>query len=232
MVRGLDGFLILVIPAVALCSFEGPGRLVSRFFPVALARGKHLFPFRTEQLSLSAPMVLGSQGPGRVGRRRFFYQRAALRGGSSRWRSGRLEASPAQPISMPASARTSRTGLAAPGLLRLTPGLCGAPEDGSPAACWARTSSCYAPSGGAAASRAMLPCFSCRTAAGLRSLPPTPRRPAHPRGGSTCRTTLTSTRSCADAPTQFARAPLLSRRWPSCGRSSSSSTAAMNTTSR
>ena len=72
MVRGLDGFLILVIPAVALCSFEGPGRLVSRLFPVALARGKHLFPFRTEQLSLSAPMVLGSQGPGRVGRRRFF----------------------------------------------------------------------------------------------------------------------------------------------------------------
>ena len=46
--------------------------MVSRLFPVALARGKHLFPFRTEQLSPSAPMVLGSQGPGRVGRRRFF----------------------------------------------------------------------------------------------------------------------------------------------------------------
>ena len=43
----------------------------SRRFPVAMARGKHLFPFRTEKLSLSAPMVLGSQGPGRVGRRRF-----------------------------------------------------------------------------------------------------------------------------------------------------------------
>jgi hypothetical protein len=40
-------------------------------FPVALARGKHLFPFRTEKLSPSAPMVLGPQGPGRVGRRRF-----------------------------------------------------------------------------------------------------------------------------------------------------------------
>jgi hypothetical protein len=40
-------------------------------FAVAIARGKHLFPFRTEQLSLSAPMVLGPQGPGRVGRRRF-----------------------------------------------------------------------------------------------------------------------------------------------------------------
>src|ERR1700761_7876243 len=37
-----------------------------------MARGKHLFPFRTEPLSPSAPMVLGSQGPGRVGRRRFF----------------------------------------------------------------------------------------------------------------------------------------------------------------
>ena len=37
-----------------------------------MARGKHLFPFRTEKLSPSAPMVLGSQGPGRVGRRRFF----------------------------------------------------------------------------------------------------------------------------------------------------------------
>jgi hypothetical protein len=36
-----------------------------------MARGKHLFPFRTEQLSPSAPMVLGPQGPGRVGRRRF-----------------------------------------------------------------------------------------------------------------------------------------------------------------
>lgn len=69
-----------------LCSFEGPWRARSlRFwrrasanprglakFPVVIARGKHLFPFRTEPLSLSAPMVLGPQGPGRVGRRRFF----------------------------------------------------------------------------------------------------------------------------------------------------------------
>jgi hypothetical protein len=77
MGRGLDGFLYLpfgqAIPAVALCSFEGPGGVVSRPFPVALARGKHLFPFRTEQLSPSAPMVLGPQGPGRVGRRRFTF---------------------------------------------------------------------------------------------------------------------------------------------------------------
>ena len=54
--------------------------MVSHLFPVALARGRHLFPFRTEQLSPSAPMVLGSQGPGRVGRRRFFLDtRAAER---------------------------------------------------------------------------------------------------------------------------------------------------------
>jgi hypothetical protein len=41
---------------------------------VALARGKHLFPFRTEQLSPSAPMVLAPYGAGRVGRRRFFLE--------------------------------------------------------------------------------------------------------------------------------------------------------------
>ena len=69
MGRGLDGFFDA---RVALCSFEGPGEALSRLFPVALARGKHLFPFRTEKLSPSAPMVLGPRGPGRVGRRRFF----------------------------------------------------------------------------------------------------------------------------------------------------------------
>jgi hypothetical protein len=54
MVRGLDGLFfqhrnaaVWVVLVVALCSFEGPRR-VSRLFPVALARGKHLFPFRTE----------------------------------------------------------------------------------------------------------------------------------------------------------------------------------------
>ncbi len=46
-----------------------------------MARGKHLFPFRTEQLSPSAPMVLGSQGPGRVGRRRFFSRQRPPPGG-------------------------------------------------------------------------------------------------------------------------------------------------------
>src|SRR5215472_15004924 len=43
-----------------------------------MARGKHLFPFRTEPLSPSAPMVLGPQGPGRVGRRRFFLQYSVM----------------------------------------------------------------------------------------------------------------------------------------------------------
>src|SRR3954466_11954809 len=52
-------------------------------FPVALAWGKHLFPFRTEQLSPTAPMVLGLRGPGRVGRRRFFFAPRAVREGGS-----------------------------------------------------------------------------------------------------------------------------------------------------
>src|SRR5437588_12295101 len=69
MGRGLDGYLIF--RALALCSFEGPRRGGLYRFPVAMARGKHLFPFRTEPLSPSAPMVLGSQEPGRVGRRGF-----------------------------------------------------------------------------------------------------------------------------------------------------------------
>jgi hypothetical protein len=34
-----------------------------------IAAGIHLFPFRTEKLSPPAPMVLGAQAPGRVGRR-------------------------------------------------------------------------------------------------------------------------------------------------------------------
>ena len=37
--------------------------------------GRHLFPFRTEKLSLPGPMVLGGQPPGRVGRRRFLLRR-------------------------------------------------------------------------------------------------------------------------------------------------------------
>ena len=38
-----------------------------------MAAGKHPFPFRTRQLSPPAPMVLGGRPPGRVGRRRDFY---------------------------------------------------------------------------------------------------------------------------------------------------------------
>jgi hypothetical protein len=53
-------------------------------FPVVIARGIHLFPFRTEQLSPSAPMVLGPHGPGRVGRRRINLERPPHRGGLSR----------------------------------------------------------------------------------------------------------------------------------------------------
>ncbi len=36
---------------------------------VAIATRQHLFPFRTQQLSLSAPMVLHGRLCGRVGRR-------------------------------------------------------------------------------------------------------------------------------------------------------------------
>ena len=39
-------------------------------FPVIMAKGIHLFPYRTQKLSLSAPMVLGWRRLGRVGRRR------------------------------------------------------------------------------------------------------------------------------------------------------------------
>ena len=82
MGRGLDGYFFLRYPKWLSVQFSGAARegQVSRNFAVAIARGKHLFPFRTEQLSLSAPMVLGPQGPGRVGRRRFNSKGPALRG--------------------------------------------------------------------------------------------------------------------------------------------------------
>ena len=76
MVRGLDGFLL--IPLWRCAVLKGLRRAWSRQVPVAMARGKHLFPFRTEQLSPSAPMVLGPQGPGRVGRRRLCVERVAF----------------------------------------------------------------------------------------------------------------------------------------------------------
>jgi hypothetical protein len=43
---------------------------VKQVFPVTLAKGPHPFPFRTRQLSPSAPMVLRGRLRGRVGRRR------------------------------------------------------------------------------------------------------------------------------------------------------------------
>src|SRR5688500_18749822 len=86
MVRGLDGFFDLSLlveglrpvggrPCNAVFKLRrGRGRAFGsprfRRVSVVIARGLHLFPFRTEQLSPSAPMVLGPRGPGRVGRRR------------------------------------------------------------------------------------------------------------------------------------------------------------------
>jgi hypothetical protein len=67
MGRGLDGLLI----SFGLRAVFKPRRGASRNLSVAIARGIHLFPFRTEPLSPSAPMVLGERSPGRVGRRRF-----------------------------------------------------------------------------------------------------------------------------------------------------------------
>jgi hypothetical protein len=68
MGRGLDGFYYLHWPCAVFKVHRG--RLAK--FRWRIASGRHLFPFRTEQLSHSAPMVLGGQPPGRVGRRRFF----------------------------------------------------------------------------------------------------------------------------------------------------------------
>src|SRR5882724_13301993 len=67
MGRGLDGFSCFLSGLVWFSRSTGA---VSKPFGGEIARGKHLFPFRTEPLSLSAPMVLGGQPPGRVGRRR------------------------------------------------------------------------------------------------------------------------------------------------------------------
>ena len=42
-------------------------------FLVVMAAGSHPFPFRTRKLSLPAPMVLGGNSPGRVGRCQIFF---------------------------------------------------------------------------------------------------------------------------------------------------------------
>src|SRR5215212_909751 len=69
MGRGLDGYFYLPIWSCAVFKLHRGGLAKFRW---RIASGRHLFPFRTEQLSHSAPMVLGGQPPGRVGRRRFF----------------------------------------------------------------------------------------------------------------------------------------------------------------
>ena len=47
--------------------------------PVVMAKGIHLFPYRTQKLSLSAPMVLGWRRPGRVGHCRIPYEKSFRR---------------------------------------------------------------------------------------------------------------------------------------------------------
>ena len=51
-------------------------------FPVVMAKGSHLFPYRTQKLSLSAPMVLGWRRPGRVGHCRIPYEKASALAGA------------------------------------------------------------------------------------------------------------------------------------------------------
>src|SRR4029453_16130538 len=79
MRRGLDGFSRFLPRPSAVFKVHGA---VSQAFGGEIARGKHLFPFRTEPLSLSAPMVLGGQPPGRVGRRRSSSSKEPPEGGS------------------------------------------------------------------------------------------------------------------------------------------------------
>ena len=54
-------------------------RKISSQFPVTMAKGYHLFPYRTQKLRPSAPMVLGWTRPGRVGRCRNPYKRSSCR---------------------------------------------------------------------------------------------------------------------------------------------------------
>src|SRR5215213_11977299 len=68
-------------PGARLKSGSGPRRWHrTHKVSAVIAAGVHLFPFRTEKLSPPAPMVLGGQPPGRVGRRRISSRaaRAAL----------------------------------------------------------------------------------------------------------------------------------------------------------
>src|SRR6266480_2951012 len=68
---------------MSLWSFEGVCACTAKrgtfTISAVIAVGKHLFPFRTEKLSPLAPMVLGGQPPGRVGRRPLLHARGSLR---------------------------------------------------------------------------------------------------------------------------------------------------------
>lgn len=77
MGRGLDGYLITYYCGLVRFS-SSTERLANLRWRIA--KGRHLFPFRTEQLSPTAPMVLVSQGTGRVGRRWFFLRKATPHG--------------------------------------------------------------------------------------------------------------------------------------------------------
>ena len=75
--EGLDSTKLFVLameffPVVDRCEHK---------ISVALAVGSHPFPFRTRKLSLPAPMVLGWNRPGRVGRRRISLTRGPSNGG-------------------------------------------------------------------------------------------------------------------------------------------------------
>src|ERR1700759_777338 len=67
---------LVSLPHAWLVQFSSSTERLAKF-RWCIAKGRHLFPFRTEQLSLSAPMVLGGPPPGRVGRRRFFVSQPA-----------------------------------------------------------------------------------------------------------------------------------------------------------
>ena len=77
--RGLDSELqcrSAVFRSVSVCRHEDLRARKGAGFSAVIAEGSHLFPFRTEQLSPPAPMVLQGQPCGRVGRRRIIVTKA------------------------------------------------------------------------------------------------------------------------------------------------------------
>ena len=71
--QGLNLVLILCcMPFIGLdilLKYEQSRQAAQKSCLVAIAEGFHTYPSRTRPLSPPAPMVLGPQGPGRVGRR-------------------------------------------------------------------------------------------------------------------------------------------------------------------